>query len=213
MSGRSLRYPYFCLRPHKDMIRSCLCAVFIPFFFSIFSCNSESSSSHALFSANDDAWFHSGEAQWSNEDGELTGYAYGGSGFVMTDLLFENFILELEFFPDSTVNSGVYIRCKNKDLSASDCYELNIWDQHPNQDARTGAIVSRTKPLVHVNTLNKWNNYRVVCKNDSILAWINGSIVVEFADKSLKKGFIALQAAESGTIRFRNVHLKELAKK
>lgn len=178
-----------------------------------FSCNSKIPANSNLFTEAGRNWFVSGASDWSYEGDELIGKIKCGSGFLMTERRFGNFVLELEFKPDSTINSGVFVRCKNMALSAEDCYELNIWDLHPNQDARTGAVVGRTKPLAHVNTLNKWNIYRIVCENDSIRAWINGLKVIEIADKSLKEGYIALQAAERGTIRFRDVRLKELTRK
>jgi len=77
----------------------------------------------------------------------LIGIADGTGGFVMTEKSYSNFTLELEFKPDSTVNSGIYIRCKKKVLSDIDCYEVNNWDLHPQQKNRTGAIVSRTSPM------------------------------------------------------------------
>ena len=47
---------------------------------------------------------------------------------VYTKQAYKDFVLEMEFKPESTINSGVFIRCKNYDINASDCYEINIWD-------------------------------------------------------------------------------------
>lgn len=160
-----------------------------------------------MFTYESDHWIQIGEATWSFDQEELIGTVSESSGFVMTRDRYADFILELEFYPDITVNSGVFIRCEEKALSATECYELNIWDQHPDQTARTGAVVQRSPPLKRVHTIDRWNRYRIVCQKDSISAWINDQQVVALKDSSLINGFIGLQAAESGSIRFRNIQL------
>jgi len=95
-------------------------------------------------------------------------------------------------------------------VGAKDCYEINIWDLHPNQDYRTGAIVARIKPLKKVNTLNQWNRYKIRSKADHIQVWINDTLTADFKDESLPRGYIALQAAGVGTIEFRKLTLVSL---
>lgn len=171
------------------------------------SCNSRKGEIRDLFTDENDHWIKMGEATWSFDQEKLIGTANGSTGFVMTRDRFADFILELEFYPDNTVNSGVFIRCEEKVLSAVECYELNIWDQHPDQTARTGAVVQRSPPLNLVHTINRWNRYRIVCKENNISAWINDQQVVDLTDNSLSNGYIGLQVAESGSIRFRNIQL------
>lgn len=126
----------------------------------------------------------------------------------MTNDRYRNFELELEFFPDSSINSGVFVRCMNKELSNIDCYEMNIWDLHPDQKSRTGAIVTRASPLAIVATLGQWNTYKIICRDNRIQTWINGIQVADLEDTDLIEGAIALQAAEVGTVKFRNVALR-----
>ena len=76
-------------------------------------------------------------------------------GFVMTERPYIDLELELEFWPESTVNFGVFIRCKEQEISFTDCCELNIWDLHPQQENRTGAVVSRATPLTQVKTIGR----------------------------------------------------------
>jgi len=140
----------------------------------------------------------------------LIGKIENGSGFIMTKRLYKDFVLELEFKPDSTINSWVFIRCSNVDIDPLSCYELNIWDLHPNQNYRTGAIVTRSVPLIKVKTIDKWNRYKIKNENDHILVWINGILTADIRDKSLIKGYIGLQAAGFGKISFRNVIIKKL---
>ncbi len=171
-------------------------------------CNSSGSDSIQLFEENSDTWFEGGDASWKFENGELVGKSEGGNGFVMTKESYKDFVLELEFNPDNTVNSGVFVRCKDKEISNTDCYEMNIWDEHPDQDSRTGSVVTRMKPMAHVSTLNKWNTYKVECSGNIQKVWVNGELTAEMENNDLIDGYIALQAAETGSIRFRNVSLK-----
>ena len=187
-------------------------SIAIVLFFSI-SCSKPGPSdpeSDVLFEENVNDWFMEGNAHWRFVNNELIGHLVGGSGFVMTRRAYQDFVLKVEFNPDSTINSGVFVRCKNKKISAIDCYEINIWDLHPNQDYRTGAIVMRSNPLARVETINKWNTYEIKCENDRIQAWINGVLTADIRDEAPAEGYVALQAAETGEIRFRNVKLRPL---
>ncbi len=163
-----------------------------------------------LFQKNGDDYKTEGEAEWRFENDELIGSLSEGAGFVMTKASYSDFMLELEFKPDSTINSGVFIRCQKRELSFEDCYEINIWDLHPKQEFRTGAVVSRFSPLKKIKTLNKWNRYRIKNEKDHLQAWINDILVVDLRDADLKNGPIALQAAEKGEIKFRNVKITKL---
>lgn len=173
-----------------------------------FACNRVSSVDERLFTEENRNWIISGEAEWKFENEELVGLARDNSGFIMTENPYDNFYLELEFYPDSTINSGIFVRCTEMDISATECYEINIWDEHPNQQWRTGAVVGRTKPLSEVSTSNKWNTYKIECSKDQIQAWINDSKVVDLKDNTLTRGFVGLQAMGNGTVRFRNVVLR-----
>jgi hypothetical protein len=174
------------------------------------ACKQKNSDQLLLFQEQGTSWFEGGEARWDFENNELTGTASGASGFVMTKESYRNFELELEFYPDSTINSGVFVRCSKEEISNVDCYEMNIWDLHPDQKSRTGSVVTRAVPEAHVETLDKWNTYRILCSDDHIQTWVNGVLTIDLENQDLSEGYIALQAAEKGAIKFRNVRLKLL---
>lgn len=159
---------------------------------------------------NEETWTTYGDADWAFDGTELVATIDSGAGFVMTNVVFETFLLHVEFFPDDSINSGVFIHCQNSALSATDCYEINIWDHHPNQEFRTGAVVMRAPPLHHVATVNQWNEYRIRKSENRIQAWINDTQVVDLIDSDLKRGQIALQASGSGSITFRNIAITVL---
>ncbi len=169
------------------------------------SCNS----SQVLFEKDSNDWKSYGDGTWSFNNNELTGTA-SNSTFVMTDDRFDNFLLTLEFKPDSLINSGVFIRCSEKKMSSEDCYEINIWDTHPNQDSRTGSIVKKARPLAIVNTIGKWNTYKILAQSDHLKVWINNTLTIDMIDSSLSDGHIGFQAAGKGEIKFRNIKVKPL---
>lgn len=166
--------------------------------------------SQVLFQENSKTWEVTGDASWEFSQQELVGKVTEGAGYVVSKQAYKDFILELEFKPDSTINSGVFIRCKNNDINPTNCYELNIWDLHPNQDSRTGAIVTKTKPLTDVNTINKWNTYIIKAEKNSIQVWVNHTLTADMTDDGLTEGYIGLQAKLTGEVRFRNVKITPL---
>ncbi len=166
--------------------------------------------SQKIFQQNTENWEISGDAQWKFSNNELIGSVIKGAGFAINKQSYKNFILELEFKPNTTINSGVFIRCKNENMNTTDCYEINIWDLHPNQNFRTGAIVMKSVPIVTVNTNNKWNTYKIKAKKEHIQVWINDILTADINDNSCAGGRIALQASGTGEIRFRNIKIKPL---
>ena len=155
-------------------------------------------------------WQPSGDSQWRVRDGEIV--ASGGDGFLLSDGLYGDFRLSLEFRVDASTNSGVFIRCRDRQrVHPETCYELNIWDQHPRQEARTGAIVLwHMPPLAHVDTLGRWNSYEVIARGPELEVRVNGVLTARLEDADTTAGFIALQRWGEGTARFRRIELKLL---
>ncbi len=165
------------------------------------------SEEQTLFVEGNNDWTIEGDAKWEFNNSEILGKIDSGFGYLVSKEVFKNFELTLEFNPDGVINSGIFLRCKTREPSAAECYEINIWDLHPNQDYRTGSIVTRAKPLEYVETLNKWSTYKMRCENNSIRAWIDGVLTADIEDSQLPEGYIAVQAAGSGQIKFRNISI------
>ena len=155
-------------------------------------------------------WEPIGAASWTVENAEIVG-AGRGDGFLTTLAQYGNFELSLEFQVDAATNSGVFIRCRERArIHPETCYELNIWDEHPNPQARTGSIVLRVMPpLRHVNTLGRWNTLLVLARDRRLEVRINGELTAVLDDAETAVGFIALQRWQSGTVRFRKLRLRE----
>ena len=166
--------------------------------------------SQTLFQENESNWIEEGDAYWNFTKDVLTGKVNDEVGFVMTNDSYKDFVLELEFKPDSTINSGIFIRCKNFEINADDCYEVNIWDLHPNQDFRTGAIVTKMKPLAFVETIGKWNSYKIKIEKNHLEVWVNGVLTADMNDHTRMEGHIGLQASGIGEIGFRKIRIHEI---
>lgn len=177
--------------------------------FGIISCKN----AQPLFEETSGEWLQIGDAEWQFDADQVIGTGPGPAdqdGFIATKKRYGDFILEMDFNPDSTINSGVFLRCEKDEPSATDCYEINIWDSNPNQDYRTGGIVTKFSPTAKVETINKWNTYKIKCENNHIQVWIDGISVMDVTDEDLKQGYICLQARGKGTIKFRDIKIREL---
>ena len=153
-------------------------------------------------------WSSQGDANWTVEENAIVGSGEA-QGFLLSDAEYANFYLRLEFWIDDSTNSGVFIRCRDRDRIHPDtCYELNIWDAHPRQEARTGAIVFKAMPpLAQVQTTNRWSVMEVTARGGHVDVRINGQVTARLEDADPAGGFIALQHWESGVVKFRNLTL------
>ena len=153
-------------------------------------------------------WRTSGDASWSVVEGNITASG-SGDGYLYSEAEYGNFELSAEFWVDASTNSGIFIRCNDRsNIHPDTCFELNIWDRHPQQEARTGAIVFRVMPpLAHVDTVDRWNTYEVAARGGSLVVRVNGEITATMDDADASPGFIALQHFGQGTVMFRNIQL------
>ena len=154
-------------------------------------------------------WTSSGDAGWQLEGNKVSSTNPTGTGYLVSNKTFADFELEIDFLPDPAVNSGILIRCQDPaDINPASCYEINIWDNHPNQDFRTGAIVLHAAPpLVHVNSAGKWNHYRIRAEGNRIRVWLDGELTAEIGDANPGGGYIALQS-ENGIVSFRALDIR-----
>ena len=158
-------------------------------------------------------WIEIGDAKWSSRSDVTSGVSVSTAGFLVSPKPFKNFEMHLEFMPDKRVNSGILIGCEDpKSITLDDCYEINIWDDHPNQKFRTGAIVLHSAPpFTHIDTTGKWNKYRITFKDNKVQVWLNEKLTAEMENAKFRSGYIALQSV-GGMVQFRNLRLKRITK-
>ena len=152
-------------------------------------------------------WTTTGSAIWDFKNNELIGRE--GDGFLVSNRTYREFELSVDFWISEGTNSGIFILCQDRDsINPESCYELNIWDNHPNQEARTGSIVGRVMPpLAEVSTEERWNNYQVEIRDSTITVKVNDILTAKLNEKSLQAGFLALQKWGGGEVRFRNLKI------
>jgi hypothetical protein len=153
-------------------------------------------------------WNVVGNANWQVADGVIQ--ANMGNGYLVTPASYTDFQITLDFWVSDDANSGVFIRCSDpKTISQVTAYEVNIFDQRPDQTYRTGSIVDLVKPASVVMTGGRWNTFDITARGTRLTVVLNGMTMVDLNDTKHARGPIALQYG-AGTVRFRNVRIRTL---
>jgi hypothetical protein len=166
-------------------------------------------------------WDQIGDANWRVSDGAIV--ADKGNGFLVTRNAYGDFQIRAEFWVEDDTNSGVFIRCTDPSkVTATNAYEVNIWDKRPEPDYGTGAIVGLAKVDPMPKAAGKWNVYEITAKGDTFTVTLNGLKTVDGAKNArLASGHIALQhglglkddkgvANDKGVVKFRKVEIRPL---
>lgn len=182
-----------------------------------------------------------GKAKYRVENGEIVGSSVPNTGnsFLCTARDYGDFILDLDFKVDPTLNSGVQIRSESfdepKQIERGDKpikipagrvhgYQVEI---DPSDRAWTGGIYDEgrrgwlnnlkdNEPARKAFKQGEWNHFRVECRGDSIKTWLNGVAAADLKDDLTPRGFIALQVHGVGNrtepleVRWRNITIQEL---
>jgi hypothetical protein len=156
-----------------------------------------------------DGWSQIGKGNWSIVDGTVQG-KNGDAGFIVSKDSYTDFEVRAEFWSDEDANSGVFIRCEDRNkVTADNAYEVNIFDKRPDPVYGTGAIVNVAKVVPMPKAANRWNLYEITAQGDHFVVVLNGQKTVDVRDGKHRSGPIALQSA-AGTIRFRKVQIRTL---
>ncbi|MHA7943826.1 3-keto-disaccharide hydrolase [Formosa sp. 3Alg 14/1] len=147
-----------------------------------------------------------GNANYTIEKGTIVGSTVynTANSFLTTDKMYDDFILELDYKVDSTMNSGIQIRSNSfpyyRDGRVHG-YQVEI---DPSPRAWSGGIYDESR-RGWLNTLDKnpeaqkafkqndWNHYRIEAIGDTIKTWVNGVPAAHLIDEKTKSGFICLQ--------------------
>lgn len=184
-----------------------------------------------LFNAkNLDGWKQlNGRAKYQVNNGEIIGTTVVDepNSFLITEKIYSNFILELEFILDSDMNSGIQFRSESNPAIQNGRvigYQCEI---DPSERAWTGGIYDegrrdwlypleynpQAKPLYKPG---QWNRIRIECNGPISRTWVNGLPAAHLVDSVGDAGFIALQVhsiykpEDAGkTIRWRNIRIQE----
>jgi hypothetical protein len=151
-------------------------------------------------------WDVVGDANWWVADGAVQ--ATMGTGFLVTPASYADFQITADFWVSDDANSGIFIRLSDpKTITATNSYEVNIYDKRPDPAYRTGAIVDVAKPLAQINTGGKWNTIDITARGTRLIVVMNGTKTVDVDDKKFTRGPLALQYS-AGTVKFKNVRIR-----
>ena len=170
-----------------------------------------------------------GKAKYEVVNGEIVGTTVPGepNSFLTTEKDYGDFILDVELFVDTSMNSGIQIRSESKPDYMNGRvhgYQVEIdpsdrqWSGGLYDEARRGWLYSLELNPAGKKAFknNQWNKYHIECIGNSIRTWINGIPTANVVDAVTPKGFIALQVhgignntAKAGKqIKWRNIRIK-----
>lgn len=180
-----------------------------------------------------------GEAKYTVEDGVIVGTTVPKTpnSFLTTEKNYGDFILEVEFKVDPSMNSGIQIRSHefmegdkqpegvSKNIKPGRVYGYQV-EIDPSDRAWSGGIYDegrrgwlndlKDNPAArYAFKQNQWNQYRVEAIGGHIRTWINGVPAADLKDDMTASGFIALQVHGIGNkegtwqVRWRNIRIQE----
>ena len=147
-----------------------------------------------------------GNAPYTVVDGAIVGTAVPNqpNSFLATEQDYQDFILELEFAADSTMNFGIQFRSESRadyQNGRVHGYQMEI---DPSDRAWSGGIYDEGRRLwlysLEFNPAAKkaykragWNHYRIEAIGKEVRTYVNGVPAAHLIDTMLTRGFIALQ--------------------
>lgn len=195
------------MRIHFSIIR----ILVFSFLLSLFSCAEKEKDTAPWITIFDgetlDGWEQKGgEAHYEVRDDAIVGITLLNTpnSFLTSEKMYDDFILELDFKVDATMNSGVQIRSNSFPhyrKGRVHGYQIEIdpsdraWSGGIYDESRRGWLNSMTEnPLAQkAFKKNDWNNYRIEAIGDTLKTWVNGIPAAHLIDEKTGSGFIALQ--------------------
>ena len=159
----------------------------------------------------DDWTIKGGKATYSITDGIITGTTVKNSPntFLTTNKNYSDFILELDYKVDSTMNSGIQIRSNSFPYYRDGVvhgYQIEIdpsnraWSAGIYDEQQRGWLCPLTENPEAQKAFkqNEWNHYRIEAIGDTLKTWINEVPAAYLIDDNTASGFIGLQVHSIG---------------
>ena len=152
-----------------------------------------------------------GDANWRVQDGVIVADKGGKeASYLVTRTSYTDFIIYAEFWVNDDANSGIFIRLSDRDkITATNSYEVNIFDKRPDPSYGTGAIVNFAKVSPMPKAGGKWNSFEITAKGPELTVKMNGVVTAQTSDRSFFHGPFALQYG-TGVVKFRRVQVKPI---
>jgi len=197
------------------------------FIFCFWGLNSSAQKYTSLFNGKDlSGWHIYGTEKWYvDNDGNLVCESGPDKkyGYLGTDKVYKNFILDLDFKQDANGNSGVFVRSS---IESTGKYGPNItgWQVevapsglhtggvYESGSGGRGWLIQPSLEKEKVLKQGEWNHMRIKVKGDKLTSWLNGVQMVHLKDIKFGKGegHISLQIHNGGGIkvRWKNIQIK-----
>jgi len=161
-----------------------------------------------LFNGEDiDGWEQKGgTAKYYVKDNAIVGETVTDSpnSFLCTKEIFSDFILELEVFVDTSINSGIQFRSNSHPEYRNGRVHGYQADIDPSSRSWSGGIMEEgrrlwiyplegNKKAMKAFKKERWNKYRIEAFGHSLKIWVNGVQTTNLIDVRDTAGFIALQ--------------------
>ncbi|MFC4220649.1 3-keto-disaccharide hydrolase [Flagellimonas marina] len=165
-----------------------------------------------LFDGTLNGWTQKGgEANYTIKEDMIVGSTVHNTpnSFLTTEKMYDDFILELEYKVDSTMNSGIQVRSNSFPYYQNGRvhgYQIEIdpsdraWSAGIYDEGRRGWLVTleNNSEAQKAFKQNEWNHYRIEAIGDTLRTWINGVPAANLIDEKTASGFIALQVHSIG---------------
>ena len=179
-----------------------------------------------LFNGKDlSGWAKVGKEKWEVDQGTILGQGIsGGYGYLRTEQKYKDFEFSVRFRCDADINSGVFFHTDFKpgtaDVSQGLQFEIDT-----RMNRHTGGIYGDGRawivwPAPENETLVRqgdWNEFALKVVANRYIGRLNGVVVVDFTDPTPTSfdGYIALQlhSGQSGTMRFKDIYIRDLTKR
>ena len=168
-----------------------------------------------------------GIAKYTVRDNAIVGSTVHNTpnSFLTSDQLYGDFILELEYLVDSSMNSGIQIRSNSLPYYMNGRvhgYQIEIdpsdraWSAGIYDEARRGWLnpLDNNPEAQQAFKQNAWNHYRIEAIGDTLKTWINEVPAAYLIDDKTALGFIGLQVHSIGKdkkegteIQWRNIKI------
>lgn len=169
-----------------------------------------------------------GKARYEVKDGAIVGTTVSDepNSFLATEKNYTDFILELEFMVDPSMNSGIQFRSESRADYLNGRVHGYQMEIDPSKRAWSGGIYDEARRLwlysLEYNEKgktafknNQWNHYRIECVGKTVRTFVNGIPTAHLEDSILTSGFIALQVHSIGKndqpgkqIKWRNIRIQ-----
>ena len=169
-----------------------------------------------------------GKAKYEAKNNEIVGTTVSNepNSFLATEKEYGDFILELELFVDTSMNSGIQIRSLSYPeykYNRVHGYQVEVdpsaraWSGGLYDEARRGWLYNMELNPQGKKAFknNQWNKYHIECIGNTIRVWVNGIPTSHVVDAETAKGFIALQVHSIAKkeqpgkqIRWRNIRIQ-----